>query len=1224
MDLRNSVHDMAILVSRKRGTGWLFWTWLLLIAVIMTAPTPSVALDAASLAAEADGLSAHADSRRARAEDWRELEARARARANATPVDADRAALLEDADRYADSAAAAERDAVEAERRAETVRAAAETLDAAEEAAAREAAEHEQAEREAAEDKAPAFEIKPLVGFRKRPLQVTDFLATWSTGDGESEAGSTFVIVQEDPEFEAYPHRLEAHTPNRVWKGHYETRPPGDPTRVGGARLTFTYKPTADEMNPEIPEWARKRIEGELEWKIELNELGPGIPQKLEGVWLPGEVRWRDDGDGADPGEGAEAWVEGPGEPRQLAFNRLYGVDLNLLANATLVISRGIAHDPISQPVRWLVKGQPFWIRATLPAEMAKEQGPTLEVRLRATGGAESDTVTLRAGAARQGRAVTYSLHEAVVIANDNDQRHQDREPDFLSWNWIFGLTGNRLDLRVENAEEIEVSFARAHANFRIYNSWVQLSIDRHRDSLERTRAVLEGAMRSATNGPTVAAAAQARLRMLDNYEAITASNLLGDLHRFHVGEIYFGDLDPPANSREGPTGIIFLSDNQLHEKARDTLFRPLPGGRMNGLFRAFLEGLTGRDTNPSFRPLLQSVTWSSHQERILVSRGLVTARAKMETWITHDATKSLTVGLYEGIAMGTGIDMAYLAISGDDHFGRKRPWTERLLAALNVAQNLLPVSAPAMAGTAGGLGRRASASLAGAGARLVRLPINAARMARAFGAARFRRAIIGRAHQSTKSVGGVQGSALPKGLSQAQRDQTRLAFVQGVPDTPPVACSARRGRPRASNMDELLGGPNLTDALQQEQRQAALRANYDRDLAGMRRNYGPEFEITDRGLKPAFPPQIGGTCNCNSFLAMLKDETGQVMTSMDGHKLAVEIGVFHAGDLVPSKNPMLHGWSNAQISELARAFGAKVSELNPAHNARVGVGHIRKLIQPGGFRVKAVLDLPEGGLHAVWVRRVEKDADGFFTKVHILDPATGRSGKMAAHRFEDLLARDVPNYGILQTFSWADGKGPKQIRVGANKKPGPTIQRPRRTPDGGAGADPSPPPGAPSRWRDLVDEALSDLERGRAQPRPSRVDRTTNRTVHDVLDEMYPNTSDMPALHITSRRWLMRIMDDRRFHMTSGANFSFVGHGTVSEAGAVAIRIKPESRGLIQWLDDRHGTGLIPVYWRNGVGNPPPAHGSIPSRHLQYLVPGRQGAPSTWRNFPQGLRGDS
>lgn len=66
-------------------------------------------------------------------------------------------------------------------------------------------------------------------------------------------------------------------------------------------------------------------------------------------------------------------------------------------------------------------------------------------------------------------------------------------------------------------------------------------------------------------------------------------------------------------------------------------------------------------------------------------------------------------------------------------------------------------------------------------------------------------------------------------------------------------------------------------------------------------------------------------------------------------------------------------------------------------------------------------------------------------------------------------------------------------------------------------------------------------------------------------------------------------------------------GQGTAYGSGPVALRINPEAERRIEWIEDRQGRGLIPVYWENGVGNGKPGN-YIPAELLQrfdYTRPG-------------------
>ncbi len=95
----------------------------------------------------------------------------------------------------------------------------------------------------------------------------------------------------------------------------------------------MTYKPRAAEMNPDIPEWARKKIEGILEWQLEISGRHTcGVP-KLRAGFYPGEVEWRPDGESSVDG----AWIAGKGVVRAI----------NLKLDDTVIRGRRHAASPV-------------------------------------------------------------------------------------------------------------------------------------------------------------------------------------------------------------------------------------------------------------------------------------------------------------------------------------------------------------------------------------------------------------------------------------------------------------------------------------------------------------------------------------------------------------------------------------------------------------------------------------------------------------------------------------------------------------------------------------------------------------------------------------------------------------------------------------------------------------------------------------------------------------
>jgi len=144
-------------------------------------------------------------------------------------------------------------------------------------------------------------------------LELEDAIGVWKI----DEMDGIFVIVYEEPDLPGQAYKLEAHTQARVWKGTYTPFEEGDIRRMQNARLVFRYKPTFEEMNPDIPEWARRSIEGDLEWEIELDAPKRCGAPELVGHFFPGEVKWREKAEDGDK----SAKVTGRGEPRNLTLS---------------------------------------------------------------------------------------------------------------------------------------------------------------------------------------------------------------------------------------------------------------------------------------------------------------------------------------------------------------------------------------------------------------------------------------------------------------------------------------------------------------------------------------------------------------------------------------------------------------------------------------------------------------------------------------------------------------------------------------------------------------------------------------------------------------------------------------------------------------------------------------------------------------------------------------
>src|SRR5262245_4029740 len=114
--------------------------------------------------------------------------------------------------------------------------------------------------------------------------------------------------------------------------------------------LGFRRTPKFEEMNSEIPEWARKRVEGKLSWELELVAADECGYPALQGKWYPGEVSWREEKDQAGNVLKQEATVVGRGVPREVQYTRLEitgnADDEAFLAQPSIVIRSAVRPVP--------------------------------------------------------------------------------------------------------------------------------------------------------------------------------------------------------------------------------------------------------------------------------------------------------------------------------------------------------------------------------------------------------------------------------------------------------------------------------------------------------------------------------------------------------------------------------------------------------------------------------------------------------------------------------------------------------------------------------------------------------------------------------------------------------------------------------------------------------------------------------------------------------------
>jgi hypothetical protein len=370
-------------------------------------------------------------------------------------------------------------------------------------------------------------------------LDYEDVIGVWRpVKDGDWP----FVIVPEDPNSKAYRYKVEAHTKDRVWKGLYTSFPDGHPAKGDKkGRVRLTYKPKAAEMNPDIPEWARKAVEGKLEWRIELAEAkGASTAEpRMTLKWFPGEVKWRD---GSKTVE-----VIGEGEPHELEIGLETVMEVEEMAAPTLWVEKVNATPeelPEQLHVSQLLKYQSFNVKVRLPAALAQKAGSNISVQVKDNTGGNSTTIALQ-GVVVPNRLgpVTYKTPKPVSIADPGTQ--PDLEPKLMSIGWIADKyaredeAGNRIDLWAKDASQIEFRYGDTYQQVTLYESWMTERLADHATKVALLREMFSAVLSDPAAPKAKKEEAVFSMRALNNYAALNERDDLLPQHKYALGELY-------------------------------------------------------------------------------------------------------------------------------------------------------------------------------------------------------------------------------------------------------------------------------------------------------------------------------------------------------------------------------------------------------------------------------------------------------------------------------------------------------------------------------------------------------------------------------------------------------------------------------------------------------------------------------------------------------------
>jgi hypothetical protein len=172
------------------------------------------------------------------------------------------------------------------------------------------------------------------------PLDLSDIAGDWV----DARSGAKVTIVAKGGSGSTAFTLHGAHD----WDGSY-----------AGGKLTFTRKPLAAEMDLRAPEWARKTVEGQIEWSMELTAIA-GAGKHLCGPWYPGLMKI----DTQIGQENGSASVVSKGDPVAIDFTAMHPAILRVVAldDQTGFAARGIPYFPYPFPVPPKTKVKPDYV----------------------------------------------------------------------------------------------------------------------------------------------------------------------------------------------------------------------------------------------------------------------------------------------------------------------------------------------------------------------------------------------------------------------------------------------------------------------------------------------------------------------------------------------------------------------------------------------------------------------------------------------------------------------------------------------------------------------------------------------------------------------------------------------------------------------------------------------------------------------------------------------
>lgn len=708
-----------------------------------------------------------------------------------------------------------------------------------------------------------------------------------------------FVIAQAQPGSTEYPNRLEVHTEDRVWVGEYVGIERGHASRDHQARMKFYYTPSVEEMNPDIPDWVKLNVEGDLRWSLEIDEAGDAANPILDVKLFPGEVSWDETGN---------VNIIGPGSPNRFRLAQETHISIEEGANAQVWIElvqtkkqrndkfKRLTNEPpkLNEQVNALLKHQTFTIKARIPPHQANELGDSITVNVETESGDRTELVLLRRTPIGP-RPAIFSLDKPVSIADEGTE--EDRDPPFGSFSWInskFELDeGRRIRLDVDNREIVTFTIDGAAQAVSVYNKWYDRGIDQN-ISAATALALFYGARASAgDDGSDV----QLALDRLGNYATLMRQDDLHDLHKYNLGQLYIvGGLrgtttayslqsqDPIHNVTFKP--LYQVTDEEIQTIMSSIRFDPGEPQYMTETIKAFYTVLTGGTAGSAAQRMSDRVAWTSDFEQQLVAGILQGTSHKVEETI-EDTIGELAYGATKKITEDFSIIFRGVDLKGK----RKSDLDRELRATFLIFQFLLnkaPEAGLLVTNRAVALPpmtnmqrlRNLQQSRIG-GPRIYRFHQKNSRTSGPIQRVKLRNAANAASDSSNigimEQAGNLVVKDVPATLDTSQLRQLQQTLEADPPIGPPIQCAtpvSNKAPPRARLEHDPLDGINLGEL---NLGSSSSTKGFDIGLTDTQQRaiavemYGPSVGFVE-GQYPIYPRQTAGDCQIHSGRSVLRD----------------------------------------------------------------------------------------------------------------------------------------------------------------------------------------------------------------------------------------------------------------------------------------------------------------------------------------------------------------